>query len=178
MLAARGEQPAASLTLLTTMLDFTEPASSGLSSTRRAWPRARRRSARAALLKGSELAQVFASLRANDLIWPYVVNNYLKGKAPPAFDLLYWNSDATNLPGPMFCWYLRNMYLENKLREPGGTAAAAASRSTSARIDVPAFVYASQGRPHRAVEVGLREHAAARRATSRSCSAPAATSPA
>ena len=73
------------------------------------------------LLKGSELAQVFASLRANDLIWPYVVKGYLKGQAPPAFDLLYWNSDDTNLPGPMFCWYVRNTYLENKLREPGGT---------------------------------------------------------
>ncbi len=56
-------------------------------------------------------------LRANDLIWPYVVNSYLKGKAPPAFDLLYWNSDATNLPGPMYCWYLRNTYLENKLAQ-------------------------------------------------------------
>ena len=76
------------------------------------------------MLKGSELAQVFAALRANDLIWPYVVNGYLKGKPPPAFDLLYWNSDGTNLPGPMFCWYLRNTYLENKLREPGGTTAA------------------------------------------------------
>ena len=88
-------------------------------SPRRWWRRARRRSGDGGLLKGSELAQVFASLRANDLIWPYVVKGYLKGKPPPAFDLLYWNSDDTNLPGPMFCWYVRNTYLENKLREPG-----------------------------------------------------------
>jgi len=53
-----------------------------------------------------------SALRANDLIWPYVVSNYLKGKSPDAFDLLYWNADSTNLPGPMYCWYLRNTYLE------------------------------------------------------------------
>jgi len=62
---------------------------------------------------------VFSALRANDLIWPYVVGNYLKGGTPPAFDLLYWNSDSTNLPGPMYCYYVRNTYLENKLRQPG-----------------------------------------------------------
>jgi len=95
------------------------------------------------LLKGSELAQVFASLRANDLIWPYVVKGYLKGQAPPAFDLLYWNSDDTNLPGPMFCWYVRNTYLENKLREPGATVQLGVPVDLS-RIDVPAFVYASK----------------------------------
>ena len=87
---------------------------------------------------------MFASLRANDLIWPYVVKGYLKGQAPPPFDLLYWNSDDTNLPGPMFCWYLRNTYLENKLREPGAHRCSSASRWTCGAIDVPAFVYASK----------------------------------
>ena len=53
------------------------------------------------------------------LVWSYVVNNYLKGRSPAAFDILHWNADSTNLPGPMYCWYLRNMYLENSLREPG-----------------------------------------------------------
>ena len=62
---------------------------------------------------------MFQSLRANDLIWPYVINNYLKGKSPDAFDLLYWNCDSTNLPGPMYAYYLRNMYLENNLCVPG-----------------------------------------------------------
>ena len=71
------------------------------------------------LLKGQELATTFSFLRPNDLVWNYVVGNYLKGETPPPFDLLYWNSDGTNLPGPMYCWYLRNTYLENNLVKPG-----------------------------------------------------------
>ena len=71
------------------------------------------------LLKGQELATTFSFLRPNDLVWNYVVGNYLKGETPPPFDLLYWNSDGTNLPGPMYCWYLRNTYLENKLEGAG-----------------------------------------------------------
>jgi len=70
-------------------------------------------------INGSELAGAFASLRANELVWSFVVNNYLKGKTPPAFDLLYWNGDSANLPGPMYAYYLRNCYLDNLLREPG-----------------------------------------------------------
>jgi polyhydroxyalkanoate synthase len=119
--AARGEHPAASVTLLTTLLDFTDTGEIGLLVSEQGVAAREAAIGQGGLLKGRELAQVFASLRANDLIWPYVVNGYLEGKAPPAFDLLYWNSDDTNLPGPMFCWYLRNTYLSNKLREPGGT---------------------------------------------------------
>jgi polyhydroxyalkanoate synthase len=73
-----------------------------------------------ALLKGQELATTFSFLRPNDLVWNYVVGNYLKGETPPAFDLLHWNGDSANLPGPMYVYYLTNMYLDNKLREPGG----------------------------------------------------------
>jgi len=141
--AARGEQPAASVTLLTTMLDFSDTGELGL-LVDEAMVAARETSiGQGGLLRGRELAQVFAALRANDLIWPYVVNGYLKGQAPPAFDLLTWNGDDTNLPGPMYCWYLRQTYLENRLREPGGTVQCGVPVDLSA-IDVPAFVYASR----------------------------------
>jgi polyhydroxyalkanoate synthase len=141
--AARNEHPAASMTLLTTMLDFTDTGEIGLLVSEPAVVAREAAIGRGGLLKGSELGQVFASLRANDLIWPYVVRGYLQGQAPPAFDLLFWNGDETNLPGPMFCWYLRNTYLENKLREPGATVQCGQPVDL-ADVDVPAFVYASK----------------------------------
>ena len=141
--AARDEHPAASMTLLTTLLDFGEAGDLGLLITPEMVAAREASIGRGGLLKGSELAQVFASLRSNDLIWPYVVKGYLKGQAPPAFDLLYWNSDDTNLPGPMFCWYLRNCYLENTLREPG-TLTVAGQKVDFGTIMAPAFLYASK----------------------------------
>jgi polyhydroxyalkanoate synthase len=143
VLAARGEHPASSMTLLTAMLDFGDTGEIGLLVTPEGVAQRESAIGRGGLLKGSELAQVFASLRSNDLIWPYVVEGYLKGKPPPAFDLLYWNSDATNLPGPMFCWYVRNTYLENKLREPGATVQCGVPVDLGA-VQTPAFVYASR----------------------------------
>jgi polyhydroxyalkanoate synthase len=143
VLAARDEHPAASMTLLTTMLDYRDTGEIGLLVSEPAVVAREAAIGRGGLLKGSELAQVFASLRANDLIWPYVVRSYLQGQAPPSFDMLFWNSDDTNLPGPMFCWYLRNTYLENKLREPGGTVQCGQPVDL-ADVDVPAFVYASK----------------------------------
>jgi polyhydroxyalkanoate synthase len=95
------------------------------------------------LMPGLELANTFSSLRANDLVWSYVVSNYLEGKAPPAFDLLYWNGDSTSLPGPMYCWYLRNMYLENNLRVPGKLVCCG-ERVDLNRIKVPAYVFAAK----------------------------------
>ena len=110
----------------------------------------RRASARGGILPGRDLAFVFSSLRANDLVWPYVVNNYLLGGEPAAFDLLYWNADSTNLPGPMYCYYLRNTYLENRLREPG--ALDELRRAGRPRQGEAAGVRARHARgPHRAV---------------------------
>ena len=143
VLAARGENKVSSLTLLTAMLDFSDTGELGLMVDETSVAARERAIGKGGLLKGRELAQVFAALRANDLIWPYVVNGYLKGKAPPAFDLLFWNGDDTNLPGPMYCWYLRNTYLENKLREPGETVQCGEPVDLGA-LDVPAFIYASR----------------------------------
>ena len=77
------------------------------------------------ILPGKELAFTFGTLRANDLIWRYVVDSYLKGATPDAFDLLYWDSDSVSLPGPMYCWYTRNTYLENNVKEPARLRSAA-----------------------------------------------------
>jgi polyhydroxyalkanoate synthase len=143
VLAGRDQQKAASMTLLTTMLDFSDAGEIGQLVDERGVAQRDAAIGGGGLLQGRELAQVFASLRANDLIWPYVVNGYLKGKAPPAFDLLFWNGDDTNLPGPMFCWYLRNTYLENKLAVPGATQQCGEAVDFG-RIKVPAFLYASR----------------------------------
>jgi polyhydroxyalkanoate synthase subunit PhaC len=118
VLAARGEDTVSSLTLLTTLLDFSETGEIGLFIDEKSLAERDAAMGEGGLLKGSELASVFSSLRANDLIWNYVTNNYLKGQKPPAFDLLYWNSDSTNLPGPFACWYMRNLYLDNSLGVP------------------------------------------------------------
>src|SRR5574340_422910 len=85
----------------------------------------------------------FSALRAKDLIWQYVVGNYLKGGKPPAFDLLYWNCDSTNLPGPFATWYLRNMYLDNALREPGRLRMCGVDAALPV-VDMPAYILATQ----------------------------------
>ncbi|HEX6267144.1 MAG TPA: class I poly(R)-hydroxyalkanoic acid synthase [Burkholderiales bacterium] len=148
VLAARGEKPAASMTLLTTFLDFSETGVLDVFIDE-ASVQMREVSIGAAspteggLLKGAELASTFSFLRPNDLVWNYVVGNYLKGETPPPFDLLYWNSDSTNLPGPMFCWYLRNTYLENNLVKPGKVTVCGEALDLS-RVDTPAYIYASR----------------------------------
>jgi len=118
VMMARGDDPIASLTLLTSLLDFED---TGILDIFVDETHVRMREATlgaGGLMPGRDLANTFSSLRAKDLVWNYVVNNYLEGQRPPAFDLLYWNSDSTNLPGPMYAWYLRNTYLENNLRVP------------------------------------------------------------
>ncbi|HTS23984.1 MAG TPA: class I poly(R)-hydroxyalkanoic acid synthase [Casimicrobiaceae bacterium] len=140
---AHDEDKVASMTLLTTMLDFSDTGEIGTLVTPESVAAREASIGGGGLMKGKELAFTFSSLRSNDLIWQYVVNSYLKGKAPPAFDMLYWNADSTNLPGPMFCWYVRNTYLENKLCVPGGTVQCGQPVDLSL-IDVPVFLYASR----------------------------------
>ena len=94
-------------------------------------------------LDGSDMATSFNMLRANDLIWSFVVNNYLLGKEPFPFDLLYWNSDSTRMPAAMHSFYLRNMYQENKLATPGGITLAGVPIDLT-RIAVPSFLLATR----------------------------------
>ena len=118
VLAQKKEELVASVTFLAAMLDFSDTGQIGLFVDEASVAAREATIGNGGILPGTDLAFVFSSLRANDLIWPYVVNNYLLGGRPAAFDLLYWNADSTNLPGPMYCYYLRNTYLENKLRVP------------------------------------------------------------
>jgi polyhydroxyalkanoate synthase subunit PhaC len=117
VLRARGEDKVASLTLMTALLEFSQVGDISVYVNREFVEKKEQQYAKGGLLPGAELAAAFSSLRANDLVWNYVVNNYLKGKMPDAFDLLYWNSDSTNLPGPMFAYYVKNTYLENNLAQ-------------------------------------------------------------
>ncbi len=123
VLKARKQNPCESLTLLTTFLDFSDTGALGLMVDENFVAYREATIGKAGLLKGAELATTFSFLRPNDLVWNYMVSNYLMGQSPPAFDLLFWNGDSTNLPGPMYCWYLRNTYLSNQLRKPGACQA-------------------------------------------------------
>ena len=142
VLLARGEKPFASLTLLTSFLDFSDTGVIDVFIDEAQVALREQMIGKGGLLPARDLASTFSILRANDLVWNYVKTNYLKGEAPPPFDLLYWNADGTNLPGPMFCWYLRNTYLENNLKEPNKLTVAG-QKVDLGRIDVPTFIYAS-----------------------------------
>jgi polyhydroxyalkanoate synthase len=119
VLAKKDRDLVASATFLAAMLDFSDTGQIGYFVDEPSVAAREATLGRGGVFPGSDLAFVFSTLRANDLVWPYVVNNYLMGEAPAPFDLLYWNADSTNLPGPMYCYYVRNTYLSNKLREPG-----------------------------------------------------------
>ncbi len=148
VLAARAEHPAHSVTLLTTLLDFSDTGILDI-FVDEALVKVREMTIGAdapsgpGLLKGQELATTFSFLRPNDLVWNYVVGSYLKGDAPPPFDLLYWNGDSTNLPGPMYCWYLRHMYLQNDLRKPGALKVCG-QKVDLGRIKAPVYIYGSR----------------------------------
>jgi polyhydroxyalkanoate synthase len=145
-------QPARSLTLLTTLLDFSD---TGILDVFVDEASVRQREATIGgcvvegikgaigLMPARELATSFSFLRPNELVWNYVVSSYLKGEAPPPFDLLYWNADSTNLPGPFFAWYLRNTYLENRLMVPGATTVCGVPVDLG-KIASPVFIYGSR----------------------------------
>jgi polyhydroxyalkanoate synthase subunit PhaC len=147
-LAARGEleEFVESATYLTTLLDFSDPGDIKAflgESTYQMRVQQLGEDGTKGRMSGAELAQAFASLRANDLIWSFVVKNYLKGEDPPAFDLLYWNGDSTNLPGPMYLYYLRNFYLDNKLKQPGSLTMLGEPVDLSL-VTIDSYVYSSR----------------------------------
>ena len=138
-LKARGEAArVASATFFTAMIDFSEPGELGVFIDEAQLDNLDRKMAKRGYLEGHEMATTFNMMRANDLIWSFVVNNYLMGKDPFPFDLLHWNSDSTRMPATMHSFYLRNMYLKNLLRRPGGITLDGVKIDVSA-IDTPAY---------------------------------------
>ena len=143
VLAARGQKPVASATLLTTLLDFKDTGILDLFIDEAFVQYREKEMGQGGLMKGGDLASTFSFLRPNDLVWNYVVGNYLKGETPPPFDLLYWNSDSTNLPGPMYAWYLRNTYHENNLIQPGKLTVCG-EKIDLRKLDLPVYIYGSR----------------------------------
>ncbi len=119
-LSAKGDERIASSTYFTALIDFSEPGDLGIFIDEEQLDAIDEIMQEEGYLDGGKMSLTFNMLRANDLIWPFIINNYLLGKTPPSFDLLYWNCDNTRMPAAMHSGYLRNMYLHNRLREPGG----------------------------------------------------------
>lgn len=119
-MADQGDTRVRSATLLTTMVDFSDTGEVSLFIDEQSMGALEQKIGEQGYLDGRSVYDTFRALRANDLIWSFYVNNYLMGNKPAAFDLLYWNSDSTNMPAAMHTYFMRNMYLENRLREPGG----------------------------------------------------------
>ncbi len=143
VLASRGEQPVHSLTLLTTFLDFGDTGILDVFIDENSVRLREQQMGQGGLMAGRDLSSTFSFLRPNDLVWNYVVGNYLKGETPPPFDLLYWNSDSTNLPGPFYAWYLRNTYLENNLVQPGKLTVCGEPVDLR-KVDLPVYIYGSR----------------------------------
>ncbi|QMV73879.1 class I poly(R)-hydroxyalkanoic acid synthase [Comamonas piscis] len=143
VLAARGDESVASATLLTTLVDFADTGILDVFIDENFVKFREMTMGQNGLMPGPELASTFSFLRPVDLVWNYVVGNYLKGETPPPFDLLYWNSDSTNLPGPYYAWYLRNFYLENKLVQPSALTVCG-EKIDVGQIDMPIYIYGSR----------------------------------
>jgi polyhydroxyalkanoate synthase len=143
-LHAKGEQSKVlSATYLTTMIDFSEPGELGVFIDEEQIQAIEAKMEKKGYLEGSEMATTFSMLRSNNMIWSFVVNNYLLGKEPFPFDLLYWNADSTRMPAAMHSYYLRNMYQQNKLIEAGGIELSG-EKIDLRRIKTPSFILSTR----------------------------------
>ena len=137
-LAVKKQQRIRSATFFVTMIDFERPGELEVFIDEQQVSALEKKMEQRGYLEGSEMATTFNMLRANDLIWSFVVSNYLMGKDPFPFDLLYWNGDSTRMPAAMHSFYLRNLYLKNLLRKPGGVTLAGVPIDV-ARVQTPAY---------------------------------------
>ena len=137
-LAAKRQKRIASATFLTALVDFSAAGELEVFIDEAQVASLEKKMQQRGYLEGSEMANTFNMLRANDLIWSFVINNYLLGRDPFPFDLLHWNCDSTRMPAQMHSYYLRNMYMGNKLREPGALELAGVPIDLS-KVDVPTY---------------------------------------
>jgi polyhydroxyalkanoate synthase len=137
-MAARKDKRIASATFMTALIDFTAAGELEVFIDEEQVAALEKKMAERGYLEGGEMANTFNLLRANDLIWTFVINNYLLGRDPFPFDLLHWNCDSTRMPAKMHSYYLRNMYMNNLLREPGGLTLGGV-KIDLAKVNVPAY---------------------------------------
>src|SRR5688572_25779316 len=137
-MAAKKDTRVKSATFFVSLLDFSQPGELGVFIDEQQVANLEKKMNARGYLEGSEMAGTFNLLRANDLVWSFVVNNYLLGKAPFPFDLLYWNADSTRMPARMHSFYLRNMYLKNLMGVPGGMTLAGVPIDLS-QVTMPAY---------------------------------------
>jgi poly[(R)-3-hydroxyalkanoate] polymerase subunit PhaC len=137
-LAAKGDDRVGCATFFVSLLDFSQPGELGVFIDEQQVASLEKKMNQRGFLEGSEMASTFNMLRANDLVWSFVINNYLLGKDPFPFDLLYWNSDSTRMPAKMHSFYLRNMYMKNLLGVPGGIELAGVPIDLS-KVKLPAY---------------------------------------
>lgn len=142
-MAAVGDKRIKAATFFAAQVDFSEAGDLRVFTDEAQIAAIEKQVAKKGYLDGASMAWIFNTLRANDLVWSYVINNYLMGKDPPAFDLLYWNADATRLPARMLIYYLRNMYQRNLLIEPGGLTLCGQPIDLRA-VKIPIFVQAAR----------------------------------
>ena len=142
-LAAQNDDRIRSATYLGTLVDFTDVGDMAVFIDEEQLAVLEKRMRRRGYLEGRDMALAFNMLRANDLIWSFVISNYLLGKQPIPFDLLYWNADSTRMPATMHSFYLRNMYHENRLAIPGGISLAGVPIDLR-RIETPTFILSTR----------------------------------
>ncbi|MDE1902858.1 MAG: alpha/beta fold hydrolase, partial [Alphaproteobacteria bacterium] len=142
-LAAKDDGRIKSATFFASLVDFKEAGELSVFIDEEQLKSLEERMSKRGYLEGADMATTFNMLRANDLIWSFVVNNYLLGKEPFPFDLLYWNSDSTRMPAAMHSFYLRNMYQENRLSRPGGITLAGVPIDLR-KIKTPTFILSTR----------------------------------
>jgi polyhydroxyalkanoate synthase len=156
-MAAKRDNRVLSATLFAAQVDFTYAGDLKVFVDKEQLAALEKRMEEQGYLAGGEMASTFNLLRSNDLLWPYIINNYLKGKRPSAFDLLYWNSDATRMPAANHSFYLRNCYLENNLAR--GKMKISGTRLDLSKVKVPVYNLATRDdhiAPARSVYLGSK----------------------